>query len=151
MLLLAAMAVTGVPKLTAATRIDDPKSFVSGVYAKFIAAQTSHASYLPPDDIYTARLSKLLRDDRRKAKGEVGCLEFVFWTNGQDWKISDLAVASTNEGSEKQTVIAKFLNLGHPQEIHVEFRREAKRWQLDDVRSALDRKWTLSEILKCTY
>src|ERR1700744_3020089 len=94
--------------LSAATRIDDPKSFVADVYRRLIATQSTHSPYEPPDDIYTPRLEKLLREDKRKAKGEVGCLDFVFWLNAQDWTITHLAITSIDEGRERRTVIAKF-------------------------------------------
>src|SRR5580704_4513895 len=85
--------------LSATTRIDDPKTFVSDVYRKLIAAHSGH-DYSPPDDIYSARLAKLFRDDRRKAKGEVGCLEIMFLVNGQDYIISDLTVTSADQGAD---------------------------------------------------
>ena len=134
--------------LSAATRIDDPKTFVSNVYRQLIASQSGH-DYTPPDDIYSARLAKLFRDDRRKAKGEVGCLEILFWVNGQDWTITQVNVTSADEGQERKTIIAKFLNFGDPQEIHFDFQQIAGRWLLDDAQSVKDGRWTLSAILKC--
>src|SRR5215472_12992437 len=109
--------------LPAATRIDDPATFVTDVYKRFIAAQSSHRDYSAPQDIYSARLGKLLRDDVKKAKGEVGCLDFDFWVDGQDWKITNLAVTSSDKGPDRKTVIAKFRNVGDPQEIHFDFIR----------------------------
>jgi Protein of unknown function (DUF3828) len=146
----AAFVFPGLLVLSAATRIDDPKNFVTEVYRRFVAAQsTTNSAYTPPDDIYTARLAKLIRDDKRRAKGEVGCLDFDFWLNAQDWKITDPVVTTADASLERETVIAKFLNLGDPQEIHFDFRRTAGRWQLDDVHSLSAPPWTLSEILKC--
>jgi len=153
MRLYAALAVFGLASvlmLDAATRIDDPKAFVSDVYRRYVAAQARHTDYSAPEDIYTARLAKLIRDDRRKAGGEVGCLDFDFWVNGQDYKITELDVTSADEGQDRKTVIAKFRNLGDAQEIHLEFQRVAGRWLLDEVRSLKGEKWTLSQILKCT-
>ncbi len=134
--------------LFGATKIDDPKAFVTEVYRRYSGPKSR--DYSPPDDIYTARLTKLLRDDRRKAKGEVGCLEFDYWVDGQDFMISRVTVTSTDEGADRKTVIAKFLNFDKPREIHYDFRRMAGRWLLDDVHSTVDPTWTLSEILKCT-
>lgn len=147
---LAAFSLSSVLILSAASRIDDPKNFVTEVYRRLVAAQSTNYSYTPPDDIYTARLGKLLRDDRQKAKGEVGCLDFVFWVNAQDWTITNLSITRADEGQERKTVIARFLNIGEPQEIHFDFRRYAGRWLLDDVHSVLAPQWKLSEILKCT-
>jgi len=135
--------------LSGASRIEDPKTFVTEVYRHLLAAESTRSSYTPPDDIYTPRLAKLFRDDKRRAKGEVGCLDFVFWVNGQDWTVTNLTITSTDEGQERKTVVAKFLNTGKPQEIHFDFRRNGGRWLLDDVQSASDPRWTLSEILKC--
>jgi Protein of unknown function (DUF3828) len=146
---LVAFFFSSVLLLSAATRINDPKAFVTEVYRRLVAEQSTHSSYTPPDDIYTPRLEKLLRDDRRKAKGEVGCLDFVFWVNAQDWTISHLAITSADEGPARKTVITKFLNGGEPQEIHFDFRANAGGWLLDDVHSLSAPPWTLSQILKC--
>ncbi len=146
---LAAFSFSSVLLLSAATRIDDPKTFVTGVYRRLIAEQSTHSSYTPPDNIYTPRLEKLLRDDQRKAKGEVGCLDFVFWVNAQDWAITHLSITSTDQGQDRKTVITKFLNGGERQEIHFDFRLNAGHWLLDDVHSLSAPPWTLSEILKC--
>ena len=135
--------------LSAATRIEDPKTFVSDVYRHLIASQSGH-DYSPPDDIYSARLAKLIRDDRRKAKGEVGCLEILFWVNGQDYVISDLTVTSADQGPDRKTVTAKFMNIDRREEIRFDFLRNGRRWLLDEVHSTSVTPWTLSEILKCS-
>jgi hypothetical protein len=135
--------------LSAATRIDDPKTFVTEVYRRLVASQSTHSSYTAPEDIYTPRLEKLVREDKRKAKGEVGCLDFDFWLNAQDWTITRLTITSVEDGQDRKTVIAKFRNLGEPQEIHFDFRKNAGRWLLDDVHSLSAPPWTLSDILKC--
>jgi hypothetical protein len=146
---LAAFSFSSVLLLSAATRIDDPKTFVTEIYRRLVAEQTTHSPYTPPDDIYTPRLEKLLRDDKRKAKGEVGCLDFVFWVNAQDWTITRLTIMSADEGQGRKTVITKFVNGGEPQEMHFDFILNAGRWQLDDVHSLSAPPWTLSKILKC--
>jgi hypothetical protein len=146
---LAAFYFSSVFLLSAPTRIDDPKTFVTEGYRRLVAAQSTHSSYTPPDDIYTPRLKKLLRDDKRKAKGEVGCLDFFFWVNAQDWTITHLSITGADDGPERKTVIAKFLNGSEPQEIHFDFRANAGHWLLDDVHSLSAPPWTLSKILMC--
>ena len=135
--------------LSAATRIDDPKAFVSDVYRRLSATHPSD-SYSPPDDIYTPRLAKLFRDDRRKAHGEVGCLEILFWVNGQDYVIKNLAITSADQGPDHKTVTAKFANIDRNEEIRFDFVRTGQRWLLDEVHSSAATPWTLSEILKCS-
>jgi hypothetical protein len=145
---LAALSLLSVLPLSAATRIDDPKTFVTAVYRRFMT-QSDRSPYTPPGDIYTPRLQKLLSEDKRKAKGEVGCLDFVFWLNAQDWKITNLTITSSDDGQDRQTVTSKFRNSGEPQEMHFDFRRISGRWLLDDAHSLLAPPWTLSELLKC--
>jgi len=141
-----AISLASIFLLSAATRIDDPKALVTEVYRRLMA---SPSSYNPPEDVFTPRLEKLLREDKRKAKGEVGCLDFVFWVNAQDWTITKLTVTSADRGQDQKTVTTKFLNGGEQQEIHFDFRRTAGRWLLDDVHSVSAPPWTLSEILNC--
>jgi hypothetical protein len=135
--------------LSGATRIDEPKTFVADVYRRLIVAQSDKSDYTPPDDIYTPRLAKLFRDDRRKAKGEVGCLEILFWVNGQDYVIRDLTVTSADQGPDRKTITAKFMNIDRAEEIRFDFLRNGRRWLLDEVHSAAATPWTLSELLKC--
>jgi hypothetical protein len=140
----------GAPALPASVRISDPASFVAEVYRNLAASGATGQSYLPPEHIYTARLAKLFQDDKTRAKGEVGCLDFVFWVNGQDWTITSLSIANGPASQDRKVVIAKFLNIDVPEEIHFDFQRIAGRWLLDDVHSVKDPRWTLSDILKCT-
>ena len=146
---LAALILLAPRAQPAPVRISDPTSFVAEVYRNLAKSQPADRSYLPPEHIYTARLAKLLQDDRRKAKGEVGCLDFVFWVNGQDWTISNLSITNGPTSQDRKIVIARFINLDTPEEIHLDFQRIAGRWLLDDVHSVKGERWTLSEILKC--
>ena|SRR5579862_2256819 len=130
--------------------INDPVSFVTDVYRNYVKAQSTHGDYTPSESIFTSRLRKLIRDDRKKAKGEVGCLDFDFWVNGQDWTISKIDVRSGTRSEDRWEVIAKFVNLGSPEEIHFDFQRINGRWLLDDARSVKNERWILSGILKCT-
>jgi len=145
----AVFSFSSVLTLSAATRIDDPKAFVTEVFRRLVASESTNYSYNPPEDIYTARLEKLIRDDKKKSKGEVGCVDFVFWINAQDWKITNVVITSVDQGQDKKTVIAKFRNSGEPQEMHFDFQRNAGRWLLDDAHSLSAPPWTLSELLKC--
>ena len=147
---LAVFSISCTLTLSAATRIDDPKTFVTDVYRRLIATRSGDSSYTPPDDIYSPRLAKLFRDDRRKAKGEVGCLEILFWVNGQDYAIRDLTVTSADQGPDRKIVTAKFMNIDRTEEIRFDFLRNGRRWLLDEVHSASATPWKLSELLKCS-
>ena len=133
----------------ATTRIDDPVKFVSGLYAK-MAAATANKPYVAPEDIYTPHLAELFALESKDAGGEVGRLDFDFWSNAQDWELSGVKVTGQPvEGAkDREVVIASFKNFHKPQEIHFYFEKTNSGWQLDDARSLLGESWTLSLILK---
>ena len=134
-----------------ATEIADPEKFVSDVYRHFVAAQNSRKTYNAPQDIYTPRLAGLFEKDRRESKGEVGCIEFDFWMNGQDFELSNLKVTRQPVAGhpDQTTVIATFTNLRKPMELHFNFIQQRGKWMLDDVASTKGETWTLSKLLSC--
>jgi hypothetical protein len=137
------------------SKIDDPVAFVKEVYGHY-AAHKPGTDYTPPDDIYTPRLKALFVRDEKWAKGEVGCLEIDFWVNGQDYELKNVRVSSrpVADHPDRTVVVATFLNLGTPNEIHFDFQQIAGQWLLDDVhsvRGASAERWTLSKILMCPH
>ena len=132
-----------------ATKIDDPVKFVSGLYSK-MAAATMKAPYVAPEVIYTPRLAALFDLEKREAGGEVGRIDFDFWSNAQDWQLSNVKVtgAPVEGAKDREIVIAKFKNFGKPQEIRFYFEKTKSGWLLDDARSLVGESWTLSLILK---
>ena len=133
----------------AATRIDDPVKFVSGLYSQ-MAAATEKKPYVAPEDIYTPHLAELWAMEKREAGDEVGRMDFDFWSNAQDWELSAVKVTGQPvEGAkDREVVIAKFKNTGKPQEIHFYFEKTKAGWLLDDARSLVGESRTLSLILK---
>jgi hypothetical protein len=132
-----------------ATTVADPVAFVTGLYAK-MAAATPASPYVAPEDIYTPRLAALFALEKREAGGEVGRLDFDFWSNAQDWQLSGIKVTGVPvEGAtDRQIVVAKFRNFGKPEEIRFYFEKTKSGWLLDDARSLVGESWTLSLILK---
>jgi hypothetical protein len=131
--------------------ISDPPAFVTEVYRHFSASEHG-PDYEPPENIYTPRLQALFAADDRRRRGEVGCIDFVFWVDGQDWELKNVQVTSRDVAGhpDRKLVVATFVNLGHAEEIQLDFQKIAGRWLLDDARSVkTDRRWTLSRILKC--
>jgi hypothetical protein len=140
---LAAAAYGATPAIT------DPEVFVRGVYRQ-IVAHAKDSSFAPPEDIYTPQLAALFAADKKKSGGEVGCIDFDFWTNSQDpTGLRDIRVSSMAQpDASRKTVVATFTIEGS-QEIHFEFRRIDGRWRLDDVSSVKGERWTLSKLLHC--
>jgi hypothetical protein len=127
--------------------ITDPAAFVTGVYKRL----ATDRNYAPASDFYTPRLKALWADMEHDAGGEVGRVDFEFWTNAQDWEIKDVKVSSARveQNLRRKVVIARFVNEGRPTEICFYFERVGGRWLLDDARSVgKDGGWTLSLILK---
>ncbi len=132
------------------TQIDDPEAFVRTMYERLVA--NSH--YDPPTDIFTPRLKALFARDRKWAKGEVGCLDFMFWVNGQDYKLKNVQVSSrpVSGREDRRTIVASFVNLGTRNELHFDFQKIGDSWLLDDARSTTKASaWTLSKILNCPH
>src|SRR5580700_8124822 len=118
-----------------ASQVNDPQAFVTEIYKRFSASQAGSGDYTPPADFYTPRLKALFVRDEKWAKGEVGCLDFDFWVNGQDYQLKNVRVNSrpVADHPDRVLVIATFLNLGTMNEIHFDFQRIAEKWLLDDV------------------
>jgi hypothetical protein len=133
--------------LRAATTIEDPVTFVKGVYDKL----STNSNYAEPEDIYSPRLAALMALEKKEAGGEVGRMDFDFWVNAQDWELGNIDVSGQPvEGAkDREIVVAKFKNGDRKQEIHFYFEKLSwAGWRLDDVRSFTDDGWTLSLILK---
>lgn len=145
---------------TAATRIDDPKAFITKVYADLKRGQTETGAgdemIDPPDDIYTPALAKAFADEKKEANGDLGRLDFFFWVNGQDWKLGEVEVTERSvwRRPDRKVVAVSFDNFGQDNSLLFYFQKIGGRWLIDDVES-LDvvegdegYAWTLSLILK---
>ena len=143
---LAVLALLAAPA-HAATTIDDPVTFVKGVYDKLSTDQ----NYAPPEDITSPRLGALFALEQKEAGGEVGRMDFDFWTNAQDWQLGDVSVSGEPvEGAkDREIVVARFRNGTRKEEIHFYFEKLSwAGWRLDDARAFGEDNWTLSLILK---
>lgn len=131
----------------AGTKIDDPVKFVEGVYQSMAA----HSQTMPPEDIYTPRLSALFELDSKEAGGEVGRgNDFSFWCNCQDGELKNPVVTGRDvfNGKGRKVVDAKFELDGNKREAFFYFEQGKDGWKLDDVRFAGKDGWTYSLILK---
>ena len=128
----------------APTRIDDPAKFVAALYADTVGRKPE------PTDIYTPRLDALFKLADKEANGEVGRIDFDFWSNSQDGDVTDVKIATLPvEGAKnRRVVVVKFSNSGRANELHCYFENGPAGWKLDDVRSLTGEQWVLSLILK---
>jgi hypothetical protein len=145
--LLAACLTFPAASHAATTKISDPAKFVADVYAHYAKVH----DYEPPTDIYSPRLAALFALDTKEAGGEVGRIDFDFWTNAQDFQITGVTVKAqpVENASSREIVVAKFKNIGKPETIVFYFEKTKTGWQLDDAQAPSgDQPWTLSVILK---
>ena len=128
-----------------------PIDLVRDVYARLIAANQTGEGYDPGDDLYSPRLKTLEAAARKAAGTDVPCgLDFDIWFDGQEYdlKSADVSVAP-GATADAEMVIAKFVSLRQPHEVHFSFRRIAGRWRLDDAESVVGTRWVFSRLLKC--
>jgi hypothetical protein len=128
-----------------------PADLVRGIYQRLIAANQTGERYDPGDDLYSPRLRALEAAARKAAGTDVPCgLDFDIWFDGQedDLKSADVTTAP-GATRETQMVVAKFVSLRQPHELHYTFRRIAWRWRLDEAESVAGTRWVFSKLLKC--
>jgi hypothetical protein len=104
----------------------------------------------------TPRLAALFDEDAKFARGEIGRLDFNYFTGSQDRELSEVAVSGADVAgsADRRIVSAQFKNFGRPIRIDFEFQRIGDGWFIDDVSSpgfqgADDPPaWRLSKVLK---
>lgn len=135
------------PTMARAQSLDDaPTVYVASVYDRLARGET----FEPPDAFYTPRLLALWKDMEKDAGGEVGRIDFSYWTSSQDWDLADLSIASqfVDGREDRQIVTARFRNAGRQRTIVLYFEKLDGRWRLDEAQSPGEDAWTLSTILK---
>ena len=143
----AASVVIAAPA-TAQRGVEDPRGFVENVYATALDGQGD-----PAANVYSDRLRALFADESSDAGGEIGRLDFDYWTSAQDYQVSNVRVTEEEVygRSDRRIVIASFLNYDVPVTNRFYFERVGGRWFLDDVRNVAAQAeggWTLSLLLK---
>ena len=151
-LITAGAAWAGSPNVPAAGQT--PLVFIRAVYHQFIIHNDQMAEPYngPSESLYSPRMKGLVakaRDDT--PEGDVPCgLDFVFWVDGQDYDIKSADITE-QPGPDADTdfIIAKFISLREPHELHFTFKKIAGRWWMDDVESVIGTKWLWSDELNC--
>lgn len=136
----------------AARGIEDPLAFIAGEYAAITRDPSSFRE--PPTHAYSDRLRALFDSYEAWTASQddlVGSLDFDWWTNAQDWVLSDLRLAEARQGADRRVVSADFMNGDRPDQIRFLFVRQNGRWYLDDAiegTGSAGEGWTLSDLLR---
>jgi len=142
--------VAPVPAEAQARGVEDPGAFVSRMFAAYQRAPDSP----PPDPAFS--YSDRLRDqfaayNAAFSGGDlVGSLDFDWWANAQEWRISQVAVTDEPGTGDRKTITARFNNYGRRDVTHFNFVRVGERWYLDDVVNGTGGGggWMLSALLR---
>jgi hypothetical protein len=141
-----ALALTASAGNAPPTKVTDPEKAMRQVYDAL--EKEAQEVELP----LSARLDALFKlDQKETGPDEVGRIDFVYFVNGQDSKVTDAVVTSrTVENSpDRRIVVVRFKNFDEEMENHYFWEKTRAGWVLDDVRF-LDGKegYTLSLVLK---
>lgn len=129
-----------------AQSFEDPRALIESIYAPYLRDEVPD-NY--PTDQFTPTLKTLWDDmETRQNESEMAILDFDPIINGQDFQITDFAVADPLIEGDKATVVATFRNFSEPQEMHYTLLHQADGWKIDDLESvAGEFTYRLSEIL----
>lgn len=122
--------------------VEDPRAFVQQRYSEYLRGSPRS---LHLDDYASARLTALAYA-ADEAEGGEERLNFDWWVDGNDWRITGLSLRlERSRDPARRTIVARFRNFARPVRLRFRFVRERGGWYLDEVASASG--WTLSALL----
>lgn len=128
----------------AAQSYETPEALIEAIYAPYISGN------FPEDE--TLLRSKALQalydhDAEVTPEGEIGAIDFDPYVDGQDYQLTELAMAAPAIAGDFATVDVTFKNMGEPRALTYDLVFEDGGWKVDDVASTLgDFPWRLSEL-----
>jgi hypothetical protein len=139
------------PASVQARGVEDPRAFVAGMYAAY--QRDPDRPGPDPSYAYSDHLGDLFAAyDAAYAGGDlVGALDFDWWTNAQEWRISHVAITDEPGGGDRKTITVRFLNYDRADITHFNFIRVGERWYLDDAVNGTGSGgtgWMLSALLR---
>ncbi|MEQ1756134.1 MAG: hypothetical protein ABL973_18580 [Micropepsaceae bacterium] len=140
------MTLASSPTQAKPIKVSDPEVAMRAAYAAL--EKESQEVELP----LSARLAGLFAlDEHETGKDEVGRIDFDYFVNGQDSKVSrsKVSIRTVENGPARRIVVVRFKNFDQEMENHFFWEKAKTGWVLDDVRF-LDGKegYTLSLVLK---
>ncbi|HEY5711844.1 MAG TPA: hypothetical protein VIT38_08110 [Allosphingosinicella sp.] len=144
-------AAVAAPEPVQARGVEDPRAFVATMYAAY--QRDPDRPGPDPSHAYSDGLRDLFAAyDAFYAGGDlVGALDFDWWTNAQEWRLSHVAVTDEPGGGDRKTITVRFLNYDRADITHFNFVRVGERWYLDDVVNGTGSGgggWMLSALLR---
>mgnify|MGYP000869674216 CR=1 FL=1 len=120
-------ALTG---LAVAQPYETPEALLRAFYEPYFSGDFS-----ADDSQFRSRaLEALYENDMALAgEGEMGAISFDPYIDGQDFDITDLAIATPDIAGDQARVDVTFRNFGEPRTLTYELVLEDGGWQIDDV------------------
>ncbi len=148
---LALFLCSAVAEAQPARGVADPRAFLTAIYSHYRTAPETPAP--DPRQAYSRRLAALFRAyDRDLGGGDlVGSLDFDWWVNAQDGRISRVRIAQASRTRNRIVLTARWLNEGRADSSRFIFVPAGRRWVLDEVINGTghgDHGWTMSALLR---
>jgi hypothetical protein len=133
-------ALLSAPMLAHAAEPLTAKSFVEGIYQRYVGDAAKNAPGVildKPADYrryFTSTLVTIILKDQAAAakRDEVPTLDGDPFIGHQDWEIANLTVDAQEDG-DKASATVSFTNVGQPEKVAVSLRKVGKEWRIDDV------------------
>ena len=130
-------AAVAAPALAQATDPVTAKSFVEGIYKKYVGKDASGLVLDKAADYrryFTPALAGIILKDQAAAakRGDVPTLDGDAFVGHQDWEISKLTV-DVQESGDKAAGTVSFLNIDKTETVKLSLQKVGKDWRIDDV------------------
>ena len=130
-------AIVAVPMIAQAADPVTAKSFVEGIYTKYVGKNTSGVVLDKAADYrryFTPALAGIILKDQAAAakRGDVPTLDGDAFVGHQDWEISKLTV-DVQESGDKAVATVSFVDIDQPETVKLSLQKVGKDWRIDDV------------------
>ena len=115
-----------------ATAKESPEQIVRKLYDAYFQPSVQESSVVF-EDYASAELKALFAKDEKLADGEIGCIDYDFVIQGQDYDAESIKKTLKIKALDKESVEAKFQNFDTPATVIYKFACDDKQCQITDL------------------
>lgn len=115
-----------------ATAKESPEQIVRKLYDAYFQPSVQESSVVF-EDYASAELKALLAKDEQLAGDEIGCIDYDFVIQGQDYDAESIKKTLKIKALDKESVEAKFQNFDTPATVIYKFACDDKQCQITDL------------------